>query len=390
MDPSPSFASVHREALPKRMAEGWGSSAARGARGLSPLGLRLPDGSAYTYVPEADSISIVAGAHAAATLVELDEASWLGLWDATETVFGLVLGQRARVVTGEVGDFACWEPALRALYEKLPPYDPNAPLVGRDGHAIDPTRTFHPDDDPEQMADFLRTAGFILVRQLLPPAEVAGLVEAAETAQAAAREGDDQSWWSTHEDGRRVLGRVLDAGKDPRLRALPADPRLLRIVALSDFDLEPTESAAISVLFKQSGMVFDGKADQPWHRDCGLGGHKHMCPIMNGSLFLKPANRETGELRFLPGSWRTAGCVLDDPDYEMGVGIEASPGDFALHYGDGVHAGTPPTAQSGPFRWSAVFEYGLPARSKEQSQEHYDQIMLEADASDLHVRSEAD
>jgi hypothetical protein len=115
-----------------------------------------------------------------------------------------------------------------------------------------------------------------------------------------------------------------------------------------------------------------------------------MCPIMNGSLFLKPANRETGELRFLPGSWRTAGCVLDDPDYEMGVGIEASPGDFALHYGDGVHAGTPPTAQAGPFRWSAVFEYGLPARSKEQSQEHYDQIMLEADASDLHVRSEAD
>ena len=242
---------------------------------------------------------------------------------------------------------------------------------------------FQPDDDPERMAEFLRLAGYIVVRSVLPRDEVARLIEAAETARDRVADGDGESWWSTHENGERMLGRVLTAGTDPRLRALPGDPRLTRVVGLSDFEFEPTETEGVSILFKQSGMVPDGKADQPWHRDCGLGGHKLMCPLMNGSLFLTPANRESGELRFLPGSWRTAGCRIADPEYQLGVGIEAEPGDFSVHYGDVLHAGTPPTSEKGPFRWSVVFEYGAVGRSAEQSQEHYDQLMQQADARTL-------
>lgn len=377
------FRDAHRSTLLERLDADGGRLAGRAAADLAPLALRLPGGEAWSYLPRDRGLEIVAGEHAP-TIVQLDADAWLGLWNATESVFGLVLGGRAELVAGEAADFAAWEPALRVLYEELPPYDLQAPLLGRDGEEVDPTETFHPDDDPERMAAFLHVTGYILVHEVFPKREIEALAEGAAALRAAARDGDEMSWWCTHEDGRRICSRVLDGGTDPRFKALPSDPRVLRIVALSEFALEPTPTEGISILFKQSRMVFDGKADQPWHRDCGLGGHALMCPLMNGSLFLNAATRESGELRFLPGSWRTAGCLLDDPDYSAGVALEAGPGDFSLHYGDGFHAGTPPTSPHGPFRTSVVFEYGRPGRSQEQSQEHYDQLMHEADARNLH------
>lgn len=383
LESSEGFDAYHETTLPQRLASEWGATAGRSAAALPPLGLRLPDGRAYTYVPGRGGVAIVRGEQSAKTVVELDEALWQGLRDAMETPFGLILFEKAKVVAGEVGDFVRWEVALRVLYEKLPPYDPDAPLLGRDGVEIDPTRSFHPDDDPEIMADFLRTTGFILVREVLPADEIARLDEAAEALRARAKHDDPTAWWGQHEDGRTILTRVLDGGTDPRIRALLHDPRLLRVVALSDHALAPTDTDVIHVLFKQSGMLFDGKADNPWHRDCGLGLHRVMCPVMNGSLFLRPANRATGELRFLPGSWRTAGFAFEDPDFAQGVAIAANPGDFALHYGDGLHAGPPPTAKQGPFRTSIVIEYGPKGRKDGVGQEHYDLQMHDIDASRL-------
>ncbi len=377
------FDHFHRETLPARLASEWGDVAAKGAAGLPPLALRMGDGRAWTYVPGPTGVEIVRGDGPAKTVVELDEALWQGLRDAMETPSGIILFGKGKVVAGEVGDFFRWESALRVLYEALPPYDPKAPLIGRDGREIDVTRTFHPDDDPGLMADFLRTTGYILVRQLLPPSEIAVLTEAAEALRTNARPNDPMSWWGQHEDGRELVTRVLNGGTDPRIRGLLRDPRLLRIVALSDFVLEATDTDVIHVLFKQSGMLFDGKTDNPWHRDCGLGLHATMCPLMNGSLFLRPANRETGELRFMPGSWRTAGVSGIADDRTLGVGIEAAPGDFSLHYGDGMHAGPPPTAKNGPFRSSIVFEYGPIGRAAGVGQEHNDLQMYDIDTSRL-------
>lgn len=378
-----SFDHYHRETLPARLAGDWGRVAAKGALGLPPLALRIGDGRAFTYVPGPTGVAIVPGDDDAKTVVELDETLWQGLRDAMETPSGILLFEKGKVVAGDPSDFFHWESALRVLYEELPPYDPKAPLVGRDGREIDPTRAFQPDDDPAVMADFLRTTGYILVRQVIPPNEIAELTEAAERLRAAARPNDPMAWWGQHEDGRMLVTRVLNGGTEPRIRALLRDPRLLRIVALSDFALEPTDTDVIHVLFKQSGMVFDGKTDNPWHRDCGLGLHATMCPLMNGSLFLRPANRETGELRFMPGSWRTAGVSGIAEDRNLGVGIEAGPGDFSLHYGDGMHAGPPPTAQQGPFRSSIVFEYGPIGRAPGLGQEQNDLQLYDVDTTRL-------
>lgn len=371
-DEAGGFDTYHDSTLPRLLAGEWGAMAARGCAGLPPIALRTPDGRAWTYQPGAHGLELHRGDGNAKTVVELDEASWQGLRDGMETPMGILLFGKGRVVSGDGGDFVGWESALRVLYERLPPYDPKAPLVGRDGVEIDPTRSFFPDDDPEVMADFLRSTGFILVREVVSAGEIEALLDASEALRAAARQHDPMSWWGQHEDGRTIVTRVLDGGRDPRIRALLRDPRLLRIVALSDHPLVATDTDVIHVLFKQSGMRFDGKADNPWHRDCGLGLHQVMCPVMNGSLFLRPANRATGELRFLPGSWKTAGAHIHDPDHEMGVAIEARPGDFALHYGDGIHAGPPPTAEQGPFRTSIVIEYGPPGRAAGVGQEQND------------------
>ncbi len=377
------FEPFHQKALPARLAGDLAPLAARVTAGLPPLGLRLTDGRAFTYAPEPGGLSLLPGDSAAKTVVELDEALWQGLHDAMETPFGILLFGKGKVVSGDPGDFFRWESALRVLYEGLPPYDPAAPLVGRDGREIDPARSFAPDDDPAVMADFLRTTGYILVRQVIPQNEITELLEAAESLQAEARQGDPMSWWGQHEDGRTLLTRVLNGGTHPRIRALLRDPRLLRIVALSDFALEATDTDVIHVLFKRSGMLPDGKTDNPWHRDCGLGMHAQMCPLMNGSLFLRPANRETGELRFMPGSWQTAGIAGIPDDRELGVGIEAGPGDFSLHYGDGLHAGPPPTAKSGPFRTSIVFEYGPIGRAAGVGQEQNDLQLFAVDTTRL-------
>ncbi len=378
-----SFDHYHRETLPALLAGDQAPVVAKGTAGLPPLGLRLPDGRAFTYVPGPSGLALVPGDAEAKTVVELDEALWRGLHEAMETPTGIVLFGKGKVVAGEPGDFFRWESVLRILYEGLPPYDPNEPLIGRDGREIDPTRAFHPDDDPAVMADFLRTTGFLLVRQVIPQSEIAGLVEAAERLRVAARPNDPMSWWGQHEDGGTRVTRVLNGGTDPRIRALLRDPRLTRIVAVSDFALEATDTDVIHVLFKQSRMLFDGKTDNPWHRDCGLGLHATMCPLMNGSLFLSPANRETGELRFMPGSWRTAGVSGLANDRSLGVGIEAGPGDFSLHYGDGLHAGPPPTAESGPFRSSIVFEYGPIGRAEGLGQEQNDLKLFDVDTSRL-------
>lgn len=388
-DASPLFEDAHRRILPTRLDSGASEALAAEVRDLPPLAFRNPRGAEYTYRVRRSALVIEDGVDAAAVLVEISDQDWVGLWDASQTVFGLLMAGRIEIKRGSQGDLVQWENALRALYENLPLYDPAQPLVDAAGKEVDPTTTFHTDDDPARMSEFLRLTGFILVREVLTSSEINDLNAAADDAYARASKApieDPKSWWSKDAAGADVLTRVLDGESDPRMEALPTDPRLLDIVGLSPFDMEATRSNGISILYKASGLTFDGKADQPWHRDCGLGGHRFMCPLMNGSLFLSPATRESGELRFLPGSWRTAGRRLDVMDWDQGISVSAGPGDFSLHYGDGLHAGTPPTAPKGPFRRSLVFEYGPRDRADEHSQAQYDQLMLKADAAPLHRR----
>jgi hypothetical protein len=360
------FGVFHRDELPRRLRDGRGVSAARAAAPFGSLALRLLDGAAFTYAPRGDGIAIEAGDDAADTVIELDQESWEGLVHDYEASAGLLYASRARCRRGDAMRLVLWEPALRCLYTGREIFD-EAGLALRDlrGAPLDVSRVFSLAEDSEEMSHFLRTAGFLLVRGVFAPPEVDGFLGEARELAGEARPGDKLSWWSKDARGVEVLCRVTRAAAKPRLATLPSDPRVLGLAALAGTELvhRDGEGNGVTVIFKNPG-IREGLSDLPWHRDCGMGGHALMCPVVIVSTYLTPANAATGELRFLPGSHTRACGFVDarDPRAPRGVSFDAQPGDVSVHFGDVMHAAPPPArGDLAGYRVSAITGFAPPS-----------------------------
>jgi hypothetical protein len=377
------FHRFHREELPRRIAAGRGALAAPGARGLVSLAFRLPDGSAYTYAAADGGIRVEPGEAGAATLIEIGLEEWQGLVHDYESGPGLLYAGRVRCPRGHAMQLVAWEPALRALYTGRPVFDPQAPLIGRDGRRIDPARTFEPGDDRDAMADFLRTTGYLLVRGVFARDEADRFREEALELRREAVKGDKLSWWAKASDGEEICCRVTRAADKPHLATLQGEPRLRRLAELADepLELRGGEGNGVTVIYKSPG-IHEGLSDLPWHRDCGMGGHSVMCPVLVASVFLTPATPETGELRFLPGSWR-ATCGFreaTDPRGPAGVGFAAEPGDVSIHYGDVMHTAPPPTRPGlARYRISATTGYARPGAHHHRGEKSYNAVLHQRD-----------
>jgi hypothetical protein len=380
------FERFHREELPGLLASGRGALAAKAARALAPLAIRLREGGAYTYAPADGGVLVRRGDAGAATVIELDHAAWQGLVHELEAPAGLLYAGRLRAARGQAMDVMAWEPALRALYNGRPPYDPAeaARLRDRRGAPLDPEATFTLASEREDMAHFLRSAGYLFVRGVFAADEIAGFLEDAAALRREARPGDKLSWWGRDAGGRELLCRVTRAASKPRLGTLPRDPRLLALRDLADEPLvhSPGEGDGVTVIWKQPGVA-EGMGDLPWHRDCGLGGHAAMCPKLVASVFLTDATPETGELVFLPGSWRTAcaqAVFADDPGAPRGAHFRARPGDVSIHYGDTLHAAPPPArADLATYRASAVVSFARPDARHHRGDASYNAILHQRD-----------
>lgn len=379
------FHEFHASTLPRRLAEGNGPLAAVSVGRAGALAFRLTDGAArdaYTYVPRAEGIDVVPGDDRAETVVELSAEAWAGLVQEYESVPGLIYGRKIRCTRGRAMSLMKWDPPLRAMYSGRPYFDAGLlRLEDRRGAPLDVRRAFTPDDDPREMAHFLRVAGFLLVRGVFSADEVEAYREEAGRLAGAAVPGDRQSWWGRDTNGREVLCRVTAAGREPGLRAMPQDARMLRLASLSDQGLSPRGAGSeegVSVIFKNPDMA-EGLGDLPWHRDCGMGGHAVMCPVMIASVFLTPATAASGALRVLPGSWRYA-CHFIDAGHRRapeGVLLEAAPGDVSLHYGDTMHAAPPPGSPgAGEYRISAVTGYVRENVRPHGGRRHYNDVLL--------------
>jgi hypothetical protein len=375
------FHRYHREELPALLAAGRGALAAAGARALGSLAFRLPDGDAYTYVPGAAGIDVVAGDAAADTVIELEAELWRNLVGELDAAAGLLYGGRAKCRRGNALRWVAWEPALRAMWSGRPVYRTDElDLRDRRGAPLDPEQTFTLASDREDMAHFLRTAGYLFVRGVFGADEIAALRAEAETLAGEARKGDKLSWWGKNAAGEEVLTRVTRAAAKPGLRALPRDPRLVALKDLADEPLDlrapPSSEEGVSVIWKRPNMS-EGLGDLPWHRDCGMGGHAVMCPVLIASVFLTPATPETGELRMLPGSWQR-GCGPIDarhPQAPRGACFAAAPGDVSLHYGDTMHAAPPPARSDlDTYRISAVTGYARSGARAHRGR-HYNEVL---------------
>jgi len=379
------FEHYHRTELPGLLAAGRGALVAKAARSLAPLALRIGAGSAFTYRPAARGVEISAGDAGAETVIELDAGDWQGLVHELEAAAGLLYAGRVRCARGKPMDFMAWEPALRALYQGRPPYDAAeaANLRDRHGRPLDPETAFAPASDREDMAHFLRTAGYLFQRGVFDREEIQGFLAESEELRAEARKGDKLSWWGKDGEGRELLCRVTRAASKPHLVSLRSDPRIQALVELSDLRLVPTlgEGNGVTVIWKQPGVA-EGMGDLPWHRDCGLGGHAAMCPTLVCSVFLTEASPETGELIFLPASWQSA-CVqavhAGDPDAPRGgAHFRARPGDVSIHYSDTLHAAPPPARSDlEHYRTSAILSFARPDAYNHRGQQSYNAILHE-------------
>jgi len=233
------------------------------------------------------------------------------------------------------------------------------------------------------MAEFLEAAGYLFVRDVFHADEVAAFLEEADQLQREARQGDKLSWWGKNAAGEAVLNRVTRGVTKPRLATLPADPRLRQLKDLADASLvyRRGEGQGVTVIYKRSGMT-EGLGDLPWHRDCGMGGHAVMCPILLASVYLTTATPETGELAMLPGSHRASMNAHEQSSNlsAHGAHFAAQPGDVSLHFSDTVHAAPPPTdVHLDRYRVSAVVGFARPGARHHRGEGSYNDILHQRD-----------
>jgi hypothetical protein len=376
------FREFHESELPRRLASGNGAEASLAVEKAGSLAFRIPDGPAYTYLAGTDGISILPGEELADTVIEIDSEIWQGIVHDYESPPGLLYGGRVKCAKGKAMRLVAWEPGLRAMYTGRPLHDPkNVQLSDRRGNPLDVAQSFTLESDREEMAHFLRTAGYLFVRGVFSQDEAAGFREEALALRGEAVKGDKLSWWGKNADGEEILCRVTRAASRPKLRTIPTDPRMLGLKDLSDYELahraRATSEEGVSVIYKHPNMT-EGLSDIPWHRDCGMGGHAVMCPVLIASVFLTDAGPEMGELKMLPGSWTGTIGYMDpsDPDAPQGAGFRARPGDVSLHYGDVMHAAPPPTGVDlDQYRISAVTGYARPEARNHRGGSSYNDVL---------------
>jgi ectoine hydroxylase-related dioxygenase (phytanoyl-CoA dioxygenase family) len=378
------FQDFHRRELPRRLAAGHGAIAARdGLLEVGGLAFRLPSGEAFTYLPHEHGVEVREGDAEARTVIEISAEDWSNVVHDLDSAPGLLYAGRVRCLRGNAMRFVRWEPGLRAMFHGRPIFrEGEARLRDAQGAPLDPARSFSLGDDDAEMRHFLREAGYLLVQQVFTPEEVDAFRRHGDALRAMAREGDKLSWWARDQQGESILCRVTHAGRIRELRSLFTDSRLLRLKSLSHHTLvtrAQSEEDGISLLIKNPGII-EGLSDLPWHRDCGMGGHASMCPVLIASIYLWPSRPESGELRMLPGS-HEASCGFAEATAEgapRGISLAANPGDVSLHYGDIMHAAPPPTG-AGPYRQCLLLGWTRPDAFNHRGYKSYNDALLSRD-----------
>jgi len=330
----------------RAVAEAPGASEAARAMGEGRAVGFVVAGDAVTITTTLGGVVVTDGVDDTALVVSMESSAFADLVTEEQSMFGLLYGGRLTVERGEFDQFAAWEPALQALLYGRPVFDATCEVLPD----VDVARVWTLDDDEAEMRDMLDRVGFLHLRGVFTPAEIARMSEESDRLRSEATPGDRTSWWATLDDGTEVCCRVTYmADRSETFASLAHDPRLARLAALSGLDLRvaPDRNDGVSVVIKNPGAV-SGLSDLPWHRDCGLGGHPNMCPGILVGVNLDRADAEHGQLWFLPGSHRHGGPVGDPVAAgHRVVAVECEPGDVTVHHQHVLHAAPAPTATSG-------------------------------------------
>lgn len=282
------------------------------------------------------------------------------------TPVGLMTAAALDLEGGGIGRLLDWWLVLRCVLDGVPVYTPGSVDL-----PDDLGRSFTLDDDPNEIRNYLESAGYVHLRGVFTAEEMARISDEMDAAAPGYEDGDGNSWWATVADGTRRLVRMerFDEVSSGAAELL-ADPRFTGLGDLLGGGYEPRQSTGnrIEALFKPL-EVTQGISDVPWHKDCSLGRHSYECCRLTIGISVMGAGPTTGQLRVIAGSHRALvwPSILDPADLDLpDIPLATETGDLTVHLSCTLHMAQPPTEherkvlytdmQQPPFDAQAAYE----------------------------------
>lgn len=332
-----------------RLADKHGHLVTAGMRtlGTPPLTVEI-DGSAWTVAPEGSTLIARRGTGEGALTVTLTPEQFSD-WAQNQITFnGFLVIRSLQFRNGSVADVSAWDSLWIALLEGWPVVDDSLTFLDRRGAPLDLATSFGPDDDPADIAHFLREAGYLHLRGWLDLADMTTISADMDRVRSSYVEGDGKSWWATLQDGSRHCVRLQEfvehSPTTARVLSSATWERMRQIVAANDeLAHVPVENRIIEALYKPIGVV-SGPSDVSFHRDCHLGRHAYVCSRMTIGIALTSTAANNGSLRVIAGSHRVAMPVetAKAHPYLPVVALSTQAGDLTVHLSCTLHDSTPP------------------------------------------------
>ena len=330
------------------LVEGHGALVAEALAALDgpPLAVEVGD-AAWSFVATEGALAVQEGVADGALVVTLTEDAFSDWAQLQQSFNGMGVAQTLTFRDGTIRDVSIWDSLTLTLLEGWPTVVEELTFLDRDGDPLDLGRSFSPEDDPAEVAHFLREAGYLHLRGWFDPAQMAVIADEIEQAVPAYTEGDGRSWWAELADGTHRCVRLQEfLGHSPTTAALLAGDRweqLRRTLAAED-DL--IHGKNIEALVKPVGVV-RGASDVTFHRDCHLGRHPYSCSSTTIGISITGSSAANGRLRVAAGSHRVAMPVeiAKTAPYLPVVAVSTEPGDLTVHLSCTLHEAAPPVSE---------------------------------------------
>lgn len=311
-----------------------------------PLAVEVAGG-AWSFVAVDGALAVQEGVADGALVVTLGEDAFSDWAQLQQSFNGMGVAQTLTFRDGTIRDVSIWDSLTLTLLEGWPTVVEELTFLDRDGDPLDLGRSFSPEDDPAEVAHFLREAGYLHLRGWFDPAQMAVIADEIEQAVPAYSEGDGRSWWAELADGTHRCVRLQEfLGHSPTTAALLAGDRWeqLRRTLAGEDDL--IHGKNIEALVKPVGVV-RGASDVTFHRDCHLGRHPYSCSSTTIGISITGSSAANGRLRVAAGSHRVAMPVeiAKTAPYLPVVAVSTEPGDLTVHLSCTLHEAAPPVSE---------------------------------------------
>ena len=358
-----------------RFAERNGALAARGFDALNAPPLTIESGGeSWTITANGSTLTADSGTIEGAMIVTLTLEQFSDWVQNQQSFNGMTVARSLVTRQATERDVSVWDALWLTVLEGWPVVD-EIDFRDRFGEPLDLGRHFTPDDDPADIAHFLREAGYLHLRGWTDPAEMATIADDIDRARPLYSETDGKSWWATLADGTRSCVRLQEfLGHSPTTVAMLSSDRWdqLRRALAADDDLvqAPVEGRCIEALIKPIGVVA-GPSDLTFHRDCHLGRHAYGCSSMTIGVSVTGSDPSNGQLRVIAGSHRVAMPVeiaKTDPYLPL-IPFSTEPGDLTVHLSCTLHEATPPVVAERKVMYTG-FSMRPPADAGPPANEH--------------------